>query len=54
MGMGPALIEKARAMGVTLPPELSDPDAQMTPALVVPFLRDVAHHLFPLLGGSGT
>jgi phospholipase C len=53
-GMGPALIEKAREMGVTLPAELSDPDARLTPALVVPFLRDVAHHLFPLLGGNET
>ena len=24
--VGPALIEKARAMGATLPPELDDPD----------------------------
>jgi len=51
-GMGPALIAKAREMGVTLPAELSDADARLTPALVVPFLRDVAHHLFPLLGGN--
>jgi phospholipase C len=51
-GMGPALISKVRDMGVTLPPELSDPDAHLTPALVVPLLRDVARHLFPLLGES--
>jgi hypothetical protein len=51
-GMGPALIAKAREMGGTLPPELSGPDAKLTPALVVPFLRDVALHFFPLLGGS--
>lgn len=51
-GMGPAAIAKAREMGVTVPAELSDPDARLTPALVVPFLRDVAHHVFPLLGGN--
>jgi len=52
--MGPALVAQAREMGVTLPPKLSGPDARLTPALVVLFLRDVAHHLFPLLGGSET
>jgi len=53
-GMGPALVAKAREMGVPLPPELGGPDAHLTPALVVPFLRDVAHHLFPRLGSSPT
>jgi len=38
-------------MGVKLPPELDDPNAQLTAGLVVPFLRDVAGHFFPLLGG---
>src|SRR6478609_1850103 len=51
-GLGPALVTKARAMGVELPDELDGPDAKLTPALVVPFLRQVAGHLFPLLGGS--
>jgi hypothetical protein len=51
-GMGPALIAKAREMGVILPAELRDPDARLTPALVVPYLQEVAHHLFPLLGGK--
>jgi phospholipase C len=50
--MGPGLIAKAKEMGVTLPAELDDPNAQLTPGLVVPFLRDVAHHFFPLLGGA--
>jgi hypothetical protein len=37
-------------MGVKLPPELDDPDAVLTPGLIVPFLRDIAGHFFPLLG----
>jgi phospholipase C len=51
-GMGPTLVAKARAMGVALPAELNVPDAQLTPELVVPFLRDVALHFFPRLGGN--
>src|SRR6185312_11221450 len=48
-GMGPALIGKARDLGVELPDELDAPGAALSPALVVPFLRQVAGHLFPLL-----
>jgi len=48
-GMGPSLIARAREMGVKLPPELDDPHAAVTPRLVVPVLRDVAGHFFPLL-----
>jgi hypothetical protein len=51
-GMGPALVAKAREVGVQLPPELEGPDARLTPELVVPFLRDVATHFFPRLGGK--
>ena len=50
--MGPGLIAKAKEMGVKLPPELDAPDAQLRPGLVVPLLRDIAHHFFPLLGGD--
>ena len=48
----PGLLARAREMGVNLPPELNDPDAELTPGLIVPFLRDVAGHFFPLLGGD--
>jgi phospholipase C len=51
-GMGPALIAKAREMGVKLPPELDDPHAALTPGLIVPFLRDIAGHFFPLLASD--
>jgi hypothetical protein len=39
-GMGPALITKAKEMGVVLPAELNQPGAAFTPSLVVPFIRD--------------
>jgi phospholipase C len=51
-GMGPALIAKAKEMGVRLPPELDDPGATLSPSRIVPFLRSVAGQLFPLLGGT--
>jgi phospholipase C len=50
--IGPGIIAKAKEMGVTLPPELDDSGAELKPGLVVPLLRDVAHHFFPLLGGD--
>ena len=51
-GMGPALIAKAREMEVKLPAELNDPGTELTPRLVVGFLRGVAGHFFPLLAGG--
>jgi hypothetical protein len=50
--VGPGLIAKAKEMGMKLPPELDAQDAQLPPGLVVPLLRDIAHHFFPLLGGG--
>jgi hypothetical protein len=46
---GPALIDKARALGATLPPELDDPSTELTPQLIIEVLRDVASHFFPRL-----
>jgi hypothetical protein len=51
--VGPALITKARAMGVALPPELDDPNAELTPELIMRSLRDIAGRLFPRLAGAG-
>jgi phospholipase C len=48
-GMGPALLAKAREMGVKLPPELNDPGATLTPRLILPFLRNIAGRFFPRL-----
>jgi hypothetical protein len=47
--MGKGIIEHARAIGVELPPELNDPDAQITPDQILEVLRGVACHYFPLL-----
>jgi phospholipase C len=47
--VGPGIIEKARALGVELPPQLNDPDTELTPQLIVEVLRDVAWHFFPQL-----
>jgi phospholipase C len=46
------LIAKAKEMGVTLPPELDDPGADLQPGAIVPLLRNVAHHFFPLLAAD--
>jgi phospholipase C len=51
-GMGPALIARAREMGVQLPAELNDPGTELPPRLIVTVLRQIAGHFFPLLGGD--
>ncbi|MFZ0250652.1 MAG: hypothetical protein WAL61_11980, partial [Acidimicrobiales bacterium] len=48
-GMGPALIARARELEMKLPAELNDPGSELTPRLIVGFLRGVAGHFFPLL-----
>jgi phospholipase C len=48
-GVVPAVIAKAREMGVSLPAELQDPNADMPPRVVVEIFRDIAAHFFPLL-----
>ena len=47
--IGPGIIEYARENGVELPPQVDDPDAELTPAIIVEVLREVARHYFPLL-----
>jgi hypothetical protein len=49
MGIGPALIARAREMGVQLPAELNEPAADLPPRLIVTVLRQIAGHFFPLL-----
>lgn len=39
-------------MGVTLPAELDDPDAELTPHLIIQSLRDIAGHFFPRLAAG--
>ncbi len=54
--MAPGLIAHAREMGVKLPAQLDDPDAELTPELIIEVLRDVAWFYFPGLAplASGT
>ncbi len=52
--MGPGIIENAKAMGVAnLPPQLDDPNVQLTSQLIIEVIRDVAWHYFPLLAPEG-
>ena len=51
---GRASSQHAKAMGVTnLPPQLDDPDAELTPELIIEVIRDVAWHFFPQLAPEG-
>jgi phospholipase C len=47
--MGAGLIERARHLGVTLPPQVDDPNAEITPDVIIDVLREVSWHSFPLL-----
>jgi len=51
-GMGPALIAMGQEMGVKLPADLEGVEAPISPRLVLPLLRAIAGHFFPLLGGK--
>ena len=50
---GPGVIEQAREMGVKLPPQLDDPNVEITGELIIEVLRDVSWHLFPGLAPAG-
>src|SRR6476661_7987408 len=50
---GPGVIEKAREMGVKLPPQLDDPNVEITGQVMIEVLRDVSWHLFPRLAPAG-
>jgi phospholipase C len=50
---GPGLIDMARQMGVTLPPQVDDPNVELTGELVIEVLRDISWHLFPGLAPAG-
>jgi phospholipase C len=52
--IGPGIIEHAKERGVkNLPPELDDPNVQLTPRLIIQVIRDVAWHYFPKLAPEG-
>jgi phospholipase C len=45
----PGLIERARELGVALPPQFDDPSVKLTGELMVEVLRDISWHFFPQL-----
>ena len=49
--IGPALIAKAKEMGVQLPAEVKD-SHNLPPRLIVPVLRQIAGYFFPLLAAD--
>ena len=51
-GLAPAIIARARQLGVPLPAELDDPQAALPPGRIVGVLRDISGHFFPLLAGD--
>lgn len=51
-GLAPAIISRARDMGVPLPAGLDDPNADPPPRLIVDVLRGIAAHFFPRLAGE--
>jgi len=51
-GMAPALFAKAQELGLPLPAELTEPGTELPPRRIVPVLRQIAGHFFPLLAGD--
>lgn len=51
-GIAPAIIARARQMGVPLPAELNNPGTDLPPPLLVSVLRQIAGHFFPLLAAD--
>lgn len=51
-GIAPALIARARQLGIPLPTELTHPGADLPPRLIVDVLRRISGHFFPLLAGD--
>lgn len=45
----PALIGRARELGLPLPPELDEPGGELEPRHIIPVLRQISVHFFPRL-----
>jgi phospholipase C len=45
----PALIARARELEIPLPAELDEPGGELPPRLIIPILRQISVHFFPLL-----
>jgi phospholipase C len=50
IGVGTSLFTKAKSMGVELPEDFKDPTGSMKTAEIMPAMRLIANHFFPLLG----
>jgi hypothetical protein len=48
-GIAPALIAKAKELGVPLPPQAAGPDGEIPSADLLDVLRGIAHAFFPAL-----
>ena len=53
-GLAPALIARAKELGVPLSAELTEPEAELSRGQIIGVLRQVAGHFFPLLAGDAT
>ena len=52
--IGAGVIEKAKELGVELPPQLADRSVELTPEIIIEVVRDIGFHFFPLLApGTG-
>ena len=47
--MGQGVIEMARELGLELPPRADQPNAEITPEVMLGLLREISWHYFPLL-----
>ena len=47
--MGQGVIEMARELGLELPPRADEPNAEITPEVMLGLLREISWHYFPLL-----
>ena len=52
-GIVPAIVATAREMGVELPAEVNDAGEGLEPRMIVPVLREICGHFFPLLASGG-
>ena len=52
--MGQGFVEHARELGLELPPEVEEPDAEVTPEVMIKVFRQVAGRYFPNLAPEST
>ena len=50
--LGSGMVAHAKELGVTVPPELTDPEKAPSAAVMIPFMREVAGKVFPRLASD--